>query len=85
MASPGPKGFVDHFAFVIDGWNSQRVKTELERHGLKPVANTKFAWTIVSPDGLPIDAAASGLPPRPTGRCGAAAAAVDANLCASER
>jgi catechol 2,3-dioxygenase-like lactoylglutathione lyase family enzyme len=35
-AADAPAGRFDHVAFSIDDWNTDRVKGELERRGLKP-------------------------------------------------
>jgi catechol 2,3-dioxygenase-like lactoylglutathione lyase family enzyme len=35
-AADAPAGRFDHVAFSIDDWNTDRVKAELERRGLKP-------------------------------------------------
>jgi catechol 2,3-dioxygenase-like lactoylglutathione lyase family enzyme len=35
-ANPNPFARIDHLAFTIEDWNTDRVRTELERRGLKP-------------------------------------------------
>jgi len=39
-ADPSRKGTVDHISYRIDDWNTERVKAELDRHGLKPRLDT---------------------------------------------
>ena len=55
-ATSRPKPTVDHIAYRIDDWNTNRVKTELERRGLKPRLDTGGGPNYVSfhvsdPDG----------------------------------
>jgi hypothetical protein len=33
---PAAPGTIDHLAFTIENWDTDRVKSELERRGLKP-------------------------------------------------
>ena len=69
LQSRSDKPVVDHFAFVIDGWNRARVKATLQREGLAPSANSAMAWSVADPDGLVIEAAGSGLPEYVAARC----------------
>ena len=56
------KPFCNHFAFVIENYDSARVEDELRRRGLNPKPDSKLAWAITDPDGFRIEAAAPGLP-----------------------
>ncbi len=56
-ADPNPKPLVDHIAYRIDEWNTDRVKAELERRGLQPRLDTNGGPNYVSfhvkdPDGF---------------------------------
>jgi catechol 2,3-dioxygenase-like lactoylglutathione lyase family enzyme len=56
------KPICNHFAFVIEDYDSARVEDELKRRGLNPRPDSKLAWTITDPDGFRIEAAGPGLP-----------------------
>jgi hypothetical protein len=50
------KSVVDHIAFKIDNWNTDRVKSELERRGLAPRLDTGggdgcASFHVKDPDG----------------------------------
>jgi catechol 2,3-dioxygenase-like lactoylglutathione lyase family enzyme len=55
-----PVARVDHFAFKIDDWNTDRVRAELERRGLEPrlarggaIDTPNYvSLTVQDPDGL---------------------------------
>lgn len=55
-----PAARVDHFAFKIDNWDTDRVRAELERRGLKPrlarggaIDTPNYvSLTVQDPDGL---------------------------------
>jgi catechol 2,3-dioxygenase-like lactoylglutathione lyase family enzyme len=54
---PNPKPLVDHIAYKIDNWDTDKVKAELERRGLKPRMDTNGGPNYVSfhvpdPDGF---------------------------------
>lgn len=56
-ADPDPKPLVDHIAYRIDNWDTDRVKAELERRGLQPRMDTNGGPNYVSfhvkdPDGF---------------------------------
>ena len=59
-ANANPPGRIDHLAFSIEDWNTDRVKAELERRGLKPRLQQGGAgdtpnyvsFHIEDPDGL---------------------------------
>jgi catechol 2,3-dioxygenase-like lactoylglutathione lyase family enzyme len=60
--SPGAPGTIDHLAFTIEDWNTDRVKAELERRGLKPRLQAGgpgdtpnyVSFHVQDPDGLGI-------------------------------
>jgi len=56
------KPYCNHFGFVVENFNREKVKAELERRGLSPKAESKLAWTVSDPDGFQISIAAAGLP-----------------------
>lgn len=55
---PNPKPLVDHIAYKIENWDTDKVKAELERRGLKPRqdtggANSGYAsYHVSDPDGF---------------------------------
>ena len=56
-ADPNPKPLVDHIAYSIDTWDTDKAKVELERRGLKPRLDTGGGPNYVSlhvqdPDGF---------------------------------
>lgn len=59
---PDDKPYCNHFAFVVEDYDSARVEDELRRRGLDPKPDSKLAWTITDPDGFRIEVAAPGLP-----------------------
>jgi len=61
-SKPDMKPFCNHFAFVIENYNSGKVEAELKRRGLDPKPNSKLAWMINDPDGFQVEVAAPGLP-----------------------
>ena len=55
--SSRPKSTVDHIAYRIDDWNSDKMKAELERRGLKPRLHTGggpnyASFHVSDPDGF---------------------------------
>ena len=60
VAGARPRPVVDHIAYRIDDWNTERVKAELERRGLKPRLDTGGAagppnygsFHVQDPDGF---------------------------------
>jgi catechol 2,3-dioxygenase-like lactoylglutathione lyase family enzyme len=58
---PVEKPYCNHFAFVIENFDSAKVEAELKRRGLDPKPDSKLAWTITDPDGMRVDVAAPGL------------------------
>ena len=61
-AKPDDKPHCNHFAFVIENYDSAKVEAELKRRGLDPKPDSKLAWTFTDPDGLRVEVAAPGLP-----------------------
>ncbi len=61
-ANPGDKPYCNHFAFVVEDYDQNRVEAELKRRGLDPKPDSKLAWTIMDPDGMRIEVAGWGLP-----------------------
>lgn len=59
---PDEKPYCNHFALVIENFNSAKVEAELKRRGLDPKPDSKLAWTITDPDGFRLDVSAPGLP-----------------------
>ena len=60
--NPAQSGRIDHLAFTIEDWDTDRVKTELERRGMKPrpapagagdTANY-MSFYVTDPDGFEI-------------------------------
>lgn len=54
---PNPKPLVDHIAYRLEDWDTDRVKAELERRGLEPRIDTNGGPNYVSfhvkdPDGF---------------------------------
>jgi catechol 2,3-dioxygenase-like lactoylglutathione lyase family enzyme len=61
-ANPADKPYCNHFAFVVDNYDQDKVEAELKRRGLNPKPDSKLAWTIADPDGMRIEVAGWGLP-----------------------
>ena len=61
-ANPTDKAHCNHFAFVIENFDSAKVEAELKRRGLDPKPDSKLAWTFTDPDGFRVEVAAPGLP-----------------------
>jgi len=61
-AQPGDKPVCNHFAFVVENYDSGKVEAELKRRGLDPKPDSKLAWSITDPDGFRIEIAGPGLP-----------------------
>jgi catechol 2,3-dioxygenase-like lactoylglutathione lyase family enzyme len=59
---PQSKPYVAHFALAVENFDRASVKAELERRGLKPLPDTKYAWTIRDPAGMRVEVAAKGMP-----------------------
>lgn len=59
---PDEKPYCNHFAFVIENYNSEKVEAELKRRGLDPKPDSRMAWTFTDPDGFQVEVAAPGLP-----------------------
>lgn len=59
---PQNKPYVAHFALAVENFDRAAVKAELERRGLKPQPDTKYAWTIRDPAGMRVEVAAKGMP-----------------------
>lgn len=53
-ATPTPQAQVNHFAFWIDDWNTDRVVAELKRRGLDPVddGGGYASYHVKDPDGF---------------------------------
>jgi catechol 2,3-dioxygenase-like lactoylglutathione lyase family enzyme len=60
--NPADKPYCNHFAFVVDNYDQDKVEAELKRRGLNPKPDSKLAWTIADPDGMRIEVAGWGLP-----------------------
>ena len=61
-SNPSPIGRIDHLAFTIENWDTNRVRTELERRGMKPrpapagagdTANY-MSFYVADPDGFEV-------------------------------
>jgi catechol 2,3-dioxygenase-like lactoylglutathione lyase family enzyme len=61
-SDPGEKPYCNHFAFVVENYDQNKVEAELNRRGLNPKPDSKLAWTIADPDGFRIEVAGWGLP-----------------------
>jgi len=61
-AKPDDKPYCNHFAFVVENYNQDKVEAELKRRGLNPKPDSKLGWTIADPDGMRIEVAGPGLP-----------------------
>lgn len=59
---PGDKPVCNHFAFVIENFDTGKVEAELKRRALDPKPDSKLAWAITDPDGFRIEIAGPGLP-----------------------
>ena len=66
---PQNKPYVAHFALAVENFDRAAVKAELERRGLKPEPDTKYAWTIRDPAGMRVEVAAKGMPEHVGGDC----------------
>lgn len=66
---PQNKPYVAHFALAVENFDRAAVKAELERRGLKPAPDTKYAWTIRDPAGMRVEVAAKGMPEHVGGDC----------------
>lgn len=51
---PAPKARMDHHAYWIENWNTDKVKAELDRRGLKPTPESGgyAGWHVLDPDGM---------------------------------
>jgi catechol 2,3-dioxygenase-like lactoylglutathione lyase family enzyme len=61
-AKPDDKPYSNHFAFVVDNYDQNKVEAELKRRGLDPKPDSKLGWTIADPDGFRMEVAGWGLP-----------------------
>lgn len=57
---PNGKPFCNHFAFVVDNYDSVKVKAELDRRGLNPQPASNLAWGVADPDGFRVEACGPG-------------------------
>jgi catechol 2,3-dioxygenase-like lactoylglutathione lyase family enzyme len=52
---PAPTGVINHISFGVSPWDTEKVKAELERRGLKPrpdmVGETFKSFHVLDPDG----------------------------------
>lgn len=60
--NPVDKAYCNHFAFVVENYDSAKVEAELKRRGLDPKPDSKLAWTFTDPDGFRVEVAGPGLP-----------------------
>jgi catechol 2,3-dioxygenase-like lactoylglutathione lyase family enzyme len=56
------KPYVNHFAFMVDNYDQDKVEAELKRRGFDPKPDSKLAWTIQDPEGMRIEVCGKGLP-----------------------
>ena len=56
QSGPNPKPTVDHIAYWIENWDTDKVKAELERRGLRPTpeGGGYAGWHVKDPDGLDV-------------------------------
>jgi catechol 2,3-dioxygenase-like lactoylglutathione lyase family enzyme len=66
---PENKAYVAHFALEVENYDQAAVKTELQRRGYMPHADTKYAWSIQDPEGMRIEVAGRGMPEHVGGDC----------------
>jgi catechol 2,3-dioxygenase-like lactoylglutathione lyase family enzyme len=64
---PNPKPLVDHIAYTVDNWDTDRMKAELDRRGLKPRLDTGGGPNYVSfhvpdPDGFDLQISGTAKP-----------------------
>ena len=64
---PNPKPLVDHIAYTIDNWDTDKMKAELDRRGLKPRLDTGGGPNYVSfhvpdPDGFDLQISGTAKP-----------------------
>jgi len=59
----GSRGYIDHIAFTIDGWDKNEVEAELKRRGLQPRADTNDSFHVKDPDGFDLQISGSGMRP----------------------
>jgi catechol 2,3-dioxygenase-like lactoylglutathione lyase family enzyme len=57
------RGYIDHIAFTIDGWDKNDVEAELKRRGLKPRPDTNDSFHVTDPDGFDLQISGSGMRP----------------------
>jgi catechol 2,3-dioxygenase-like lactoylglutathione lyase family enzyme len=61
-AKPDDKPYCNHFAFVVENYDQDKVEAKLKALGFSPKPDSKLGWTIADPDGLRIEVAGPGLP-----------------------
>jgi hypothetical protein len=61
-ARPGEKPYCNHYAFVVENYNQDRVEAKLKALGLDPKPDSKLGWSITDPDGIRMEVAGPGLP-----------------------
>jgi catechol 2,3-dioxygenase-like lactoylglutathione lyase family enzyme len=66
---PENKPYVAHFTLAIENFDQAAVKAQLEGMGLKPQADTKYAWSIQDPAGMRTEVAGKGVPEHIGGDC----------------
>lgn len=58
---PNAKGYIDHFAFTIENWDTKKVEAELKRRGLDPRPDTEHSFHVKDPDGFNLQICGPGL------------------------
>ena len=66
---PENKPYIAHFAMAVENFDQAAAKTELERRGYKPQADSKYGWSIQDPAGMRTEVAGRGLPEHVGGDC----------------
>ena len=61
---PNAKGYIDHFGFTIEDWDTKKVEKELKRKGLDPRPHTEDSFYVKDPDGFDVLVCGPGLSAR---------------------
>ena len=54
---------IDHIAYTIENWDKNAVETELQRRGLKPIADTENSFHVEDPNGFDLQISGKDMKP----------------------